>query len=104
MGLEAVEAVGPFGVGAAQPVVHREQALEVKPRRAALAVAGPTDEAGPLQHLEVLGDGGLSQRGGFASSTDASLAGPEALEDRPASGVGKGREGEAEGVIARHSQ
>jgi hypothetical protein len=74
----------------------------VKPSGAALAVAGPTDEAGPLQHLEVLGDGRLGQRGGSRELDDASLAGHEALEDRPASGVGKGREGEAQGIVARH--
>ena len=39
MGLETVEAVGPFGMGAAQPVVHRDQAFQLKPGRAALAVA-----------------------------------------------------------------
>jgi len=62
MGIETVEAVRPLGVGAAEPVVHREQARELKSRRAALAVAGPADEAGPLQHFEVLGDGRLRQR------------------------------------------
>ncbi len=99
MGLETVEAVGPFGMGAAEPVVHREQALELKSRRAALAVAGPADEAGPLQHLEVFGDGRLRQRGGLCELDDAGLAGREALEDRPAGGVGKGREGAAQGIV-----
>jgi hypothetical protein len=65
MGLETVEAVGPFGMGAAQPVVHWDEAVELEPRRAALAVAGATDEAGPLQYLEVFGDGRLRERGGF---------------------------------------
>ena len=102
MDLKTVYAVGPFGVGAPQPVVHREQALEVKLRGPALAVAGPTDEAGPLQHLEVLGDGGLGQRGGPCELDDASLAGREALEDRPAGGVGKGRERAAQGVVGSH--
>ena len=37
MGLETVEAVGPFGVGAAEPVVHWEQALKLKSCRAALS-------------------------------------------------------------------
>ena len=91
-----------MGVGVPQPVVHWEQALEVKPRGAALAVAGPADETRPLQHLEVFGDGRLGQRGGFRELDDASLAGSEALEDRPASGVGKGREREAQGVVTRH--
>ena len=51
MGLKTVEAVGPFGVRAAEPVVYGEQTLQLKSRRAALAVAGPADETGPLQHL-----------------------------------------------------
>src|SRR5487761_1001598 len=102
MGLETVEAVGPFGVGAAEPVVHGKEALELKSRRAALAVAGPADEAGPLQHLEVLGDGRLRQRGGLCELDDASLAGREALEDRPAGGVCKGPEGAAQGIVTSH--
>src|ERR1700688_3606119 len=102
MGLETVQAVGPFGVGASQPVVHWEQALKVKPRGAALAIAGPTDQAGPLQHLEVLGDGRLGQRGGFCELDDASLSGREALEDRPAGGVRKRPEGAAQGIVCSH--
>lgn len=65
MGIETVETVGPFGMGAAEPVVHGDEAVELEPRRAALAVAGATDEAGPLQHLSVFGDGRLRERGGF---------------------------------------
>jgi hypothetical protein len=103
MGLETVEAVGPFGMGAAEPVVNEDQTLEMKPCRAALAVAGPIDEAGPLQHLEVFGDGRLRERGGSCKLDDAGLAGPEALEDRPAGGVGKGGEGAAQGVVSSHN-
>jgi hypothetical protein len=102
MGLETIEAVRPFGVRAAEPVVDGEQAVELKSRWAALAVAGPADEAGPFQHLEVLGDGRLGQRGGLGELDDASLAGREALEDRPAGGVGKGREGAAHGILSSH--
>ena len=104
MGLETVEAVGPFGVGVSEPVVHWDQALELKPRRAALAVTGPTDEASPFQHLEVFGDGRLRERRGFCKLDDAGLAGPEALEDRPAGGVGKGGEGAAQGVVSGHNR
>jgi|ERR1019366_10772711 len=104
MGLETVEAVGPFGMRAAQPVVNWDQTLEMKPRRAALAVAGATDEAGPLQHLEVFGDGRLRERRGLCKLDDAGLAGPEALEDRPAGGVGKGGEGAAQGVVSGHNR
>ena len=60
MGLETVEAVGPLGVRAAEPVIHWEQAFELKSGGTALAVADSADEAGTLQHLEVLGDGRLS--------------------------------------------
>src|ERR1700694_2079045 len=102
MSLETIEAVGPFGMGAAEPAVHREQAVKLKSRRAALAVAGPADETGPLQHLEMLGDGRLGQRGGLCELDDASLAGREALEDRPAGGVGKRREGAAQGIASSH--
>ena len=91
-------------MGAAQPVVHGEQAFEVKPRRSALAVAGPADEAGALQDLEVLGDRRLGQRGGPGELDDAGLAGREPLEDCAAGRVGEGREGEAEGVVAWHYQ
>jgi hypothetical protein len=103
MSLETVEAVGPFGMGVPEPVVYRDEALQLKPRRAALAVTGPTDEAGPLQHLEVLGDGRLSEGGGVGKLDDAGLAGPEALQDGPAGGVGEGGEGAAQGIVSGHN-
>ena len=99
MGLKAVEAVGPFGVRPAEPVVHGEQALELKSRGAALAVAAPGDEAGPLEHFEVLGDGGLGQSGGLREFDYTSLAGREALEDRPAGGVGKAAKARLRGSL-----
>ena len=99
MRLETVEAVGPFGVGAAEPVVHREQALKLKSCRAALPVASPAHQAGPFEHLEVLGDGGLRQRGCLCKFDDAGFAGREALEDRAAGWVGQGREGAAQGIF-----
>ena len=102
MGFETVEAVGPFDVRAAEPVVDWEQAAELKSRGATLPVASSADQAGPLQHLEVLGDGRLRQHGPAREFDDAGVAGREALEDRPAGGVGKGREGAAQGVIRRH--
>ena len=90
MDLETVEAVGPFGMGAAEPVVHRDQALEVESRRAALAVAGAADEAGPLQHLEVFGDGRLRERGRVCKLDDAGLAAPRGARGSPG---GWGRQG-----------
>ena len=104
MDLETLEAGGPFGVGLAQPVVHWEQALEVKPRRTALAVAFAADQARSLQHLEVLGDRRLGERGGRREFHHASFAGCEALEDRTAGGVGKSPEGAAQGVSSHYPE
>ena len=60
MCLETIEAVGPFGMRATEPVVHREQPLELQSRRTALAVAGSTDQTRLLQHLQMLCDRGLN--------------------------------------------
>lgn len=102
MRIETVEAVGPFDVRVAEPVIHREQPLELKSRRAPLAVAGPANKASPLQHLEMLGDGRLGQRGGFRELDHACIASREALEDCPASGIGKCREGAAQRILGNH--
>ena len=103
MDLETVEAVGPFRVCAAEPVIHWGQAVELKSRWAALAVAAATDETGALQHLEVFGDGRLRERGGFRKLDHAGLATCQALEDRPPGGVGKGGEGAAQRVVVGHN-
>lgn len=102
MGLEAAKAFGPFGVRGAEPVVDGEEAVELQSRRTALTVADPADETGPLEHLEVLGDGRLTQRRGLGELDNTSLAGREALEDRPASGVGEGGESAAQGIGRNH--
>ena len=104
MGLQTIEAVGPLGVRAAEPVVHWEQALELKSGGAALAVATSADEASTLQHLEVLGDRRLSQRGRFCEFDDAGLSDREPLEDRTTGGVGKGRESTAQGIGNSHNR
>ncbi len=102
MGFESVEAVGPLRVRTTEPVVHRGQAVELESRRAALAVAGPTDQSGSLQHLEVLGDGGLGQRGVPRQFDDADVAGGEAFKDRPTGGIGKRREGATQLIGGSH--
>ena len=102
MGLEPVEAVGPLDLRAAKPVVDRGQALELESSGTSLSVAGAANEAGALEHLEVLGDRRLAQRGGLGQFDHTSLARDEALEDRPAGGVGKGREGPAQRIVRSH--
>ena len=74
MGFEPVEAVGPFRMRLAEPVIHQSQAVELQPRWAALAVPGSADQTSSLQHLEVLGNSGLGQRGGPGEFDDASVA------------------------------
>ena len=101
-GSQTIEAVGPFGVSAAEPVVNGEQALELKSRRAARAIAGPADQAGPLEHLEVLGDGGLVSVDAAASSTTP--ASPAPRRSRIARRVGSARAAKARlsGSFCRH--
>ena|GEM_PF-5114161 len=95
MSLKTIKAFRPFGMGPPEPVVHRVQALKMKTGWAALTVPAAADKAGSFQHLEMFGYGGLRQRRVFCQLDDASLAGREALEDRPAGGIGKSREGAA---------
>ncbi len=102
MGFETVEAVGPFRVRTAEPVVHWGQAIELKSRWAALAITSPADQTGSLQHLEVLRDSRLRQRGGHCEFDDASIASREAFQDRPAGWVCKGREGTAQLIASNH--
>src|SRR5579859_7582362 len=102
MGFETIKTVGPLGVGMAEPVVDGEQALELKPRRTTLSVAGAADKARPLQHLQVLGDGRLGQRRGLRQLDNAGCSSSEAFEDRSAGGVGKGCEHAAQGIVSRH--
>jgi len=104
MGFEPVEAVEPFRVRTAEPVVHWGQAVELKARWAALAVTSPADQTSSLQHLEVLGDSGLRQRGRLCEFDDASIAGRETLQDPPAGGVCKGSEGTAQLIGGYHYQ
>lgn len=99
MGLETVE---PLCVGAAKPVVHGGQALELEPGRAALAVASPGDEAGPLQYLEALGNGRLGRCGSLCEFDDTGVACPEALEDGPVGRVCKRSKAGLKGVVCRH--
>ena len=103
MRLETVEAVGPFGVGTAQPVVHGDEAVGLEPRRATLADACTTDEAGTLQHLEVFGDAWLRERGGLCQLHDTGLSASEALEDGSAGGIGKGGEDAAQRIVGTHN-
>lgn len=73
MGFKTVEPVSPFGMRAAQPVVHRKQAFELKSRRTALTIAAADDQPRVFQNLQVLGDGWLRQGGSLGKFEDSGL-------------------------------
>ena len=102
MSLETVEAIGPFGVGAPEPVVDWGQALHLEPCRAALAVTAPGNEAGLLQYLQVLGNGGLGQCRSLGELDYARFTDRQALQDRSTGGVGESGERPADGILASH--
>src|SRR5438874_2448335 len=68
MCIETVQAIGPLDVGAPEPVAHCVQALELKAPAAALAVAGPTDQADPPEHPEEVTDVIIGERGRVAEA------------------------------------
>src|SRR5262249_3515657 len=98
MGVETVEAVGPFGVGAAEPIVHWKQAFESESGGTALSVARAIDQPRALQHLQVVRDPGLGQRGCLRQLDDAGVPSREPLEDRATRRVGERREGTTDGI------
>jgi hypothetical protein len=61
-------------------------------RAVTLRVAAAADQASALQHLEVLGDGGLAHRERFGELRYRSLSGRQTREDGSASRVGEGGE------------
>ncbi len=64
--------------------------------RATLGACGVRNEAGALEHLEMLGDGGLAHREGLRELGDGCFAGGEASEDGAPRGIGEGGEGGVE--------
>ena len=78
------------------------QRLGIQRARPPLRLASFGDQAGRLEHLEVLGHAGqghLSEER-LGELGHGRLAGPQPGENRPTGGVGEGGEGSAEGVLA----
>ena len=70
--------------------------------RAALRVLRRRDEAGVLQHLQVLGDRRLAHGEGFRQFRNRGLSLGEPGKDRTARGVREGGEGGVEALGGRH--
>jgi len=83
LGLSAVP-LDPFG--------HQVEDLRFEVNRAALRLPGAADQAGVLQHLEVLGDGLDGHVVGLGELVDAGVADGEPGHHVAPGGIGQGRE------------
>ena len=99
--VEAEEGLFPELAIALEPLRRLGQRLGFEAARAALRVGGVGDEAGALEHLEMLGDGGLAHGERLRELGHRRVAGREAGEDGAARGIGEGGEGgiEPRGVL-----
>src|SRR5438093_4451762 len=80
---QAIEALLPELAVTLHPVGGFLETLRPEPARPPLRVATPRDEAGTLQHLQVLGDGWKRHVERLRELRDRGLALREAGEDRP---------------------
>ena len=90
--IELIEAAGPELPVAEKPPRCLPQPVRLDPAQPPLSVASPRDQAGPLQHLEVLGDRRLGHLERVRELLHRRLTRRQATEDRPSGGVGQGRE------------
>src|SRR5207302_4253877 len=98
---QAIEALLPEAAIVLQPVGGVLERTRLEPAGTPLRLATARDQAGALQHLEVLGDGGKAHLEWLAQLRDRGHTGGEASEDRTPGGIGEGGEGGAE-AIGRH--
>ena len=91
--IEALEALLPMGSVLADPVGNVAQRVRTKPSRPPLRLTTLLDETGPLEHPQVLGDGGLAHVERLGEVLDRRLARGEPGQDRPPGRVGKSGEG-----------
>src|SRR5690349_14638371 len=98
---QAVEALFPEPAVLSDPIRDLPQRLRVEAAGPPLRPPALRDQAGALQHLEVLGHGGQGHVERLGELLDRGLARGEPREDRAAGRVGEGREGGAE-LVGRH--
>src|SRR5262245_27474626 len=94
--VQPVEARLPEASIAVEPRGHLAQRLSAQPRRPQLGVAAALDQAGALEHPQVLGDRLHGDRERRRDLLDARLALGEASEDRAPRGIGERGEGRIE--------
>ena len=102
VGLQAIQPLVPKPAIAFQPVVDGPQAVGRDAARAPLRLPPARDQPGPLQHLEVLGDGRQADVEGFRQLRHRRLAERQPRQDRPAGRVGERCKGGAERVGHGH--
>src|SRR5271154_6055538 len=95
---EPIEARFPQAAVVLEPVIDSFEDAELDPAGPPLRLAPPCDQAGPLEHLEMLGDRGTAHLERLGELADRRLAGREARQDRAPRRVGEGREGRAETI------
>src|SRR5690606_21191243 len=93
--VEAAEARVPEAAIPLGPFAHLAERRRLEPAGAPLRLPPAGDEPGPLQHLEVPGDGGGAHREGGRELLHRGLPPGQPGEDRAAGGVGQGGEGGA---------
>src|SRR5262245_46991946 len=101
--VQAVETLFPEAAITFQPVVHLLERTRLDATGPPLRLAPAQDQAGALQHLEMLGDGGKAHVEGFGELGHRGFAGRKPGQDGPARRVGQGREGGAE-AIRQHAE
>jgi hypothetical protein len=79
--LERVEPFGPQPAVRPEPFVDRAQSLASYPIDPPLRVDPGVDEPGVSKHPEVLGHGGLAERGGVDEVADGPLGLQQQVED-----------------------
>src|SRR5262249_39192436 len=96
--LEPVETPHPQSAVALEPVVHLLESRWFNATGPPLRLAAASDEAGALQHLQVLGHSREAHLEGFCELRDRGLAQRQPRQDGPTRWAGEGRESGAETV------
>jgi len=97
--VQPVVAVGPDLPVALDPADGLVEALRLQDAGPRLSCAGPRDEAGLLQHLQVFRDRLLRHRERLGELVHRRVAAGEPFQDRAPGGVGQGRENQGQVVF-----
>src|SRR5213596_235865 len=102
-GIEALVVALPQPAVTFQPLGSLPQPLGLEAARPPLCVAAARNQAGALQHLQVLGDRRLAHRERLGQLRHRRLTRRQAGEDRPPGGIGEGCEDGVEAVCCVHN-